>query len=683
MLLTALLACSEPSAVSDTAAGPGEHVHPEGPYPVGVCVTLDGAPAPDTLVLQGGGAARWRTGADGCVTVTFDPAVVGDAMIVAAHPEARVDGVEVDHAEIEANAGAPLRIALTRYVPTDNPLYTFADPGAGDLDATTTAACGHCHRTIHAAWSASPHASAARNPWTQDVYAGSARSLDPEACAVQGGTWASARVPGTGDDAATCVLGDGVHARTDGNGACADCHAPGIDGALGGRDLLEATGVAYEAGVHCDVCHKVDAVDLRAPAGVAGRLHIVRPSESGTPATGPWQPLAFGPLPDVMNPRMGAVLREDVFHGADLCAGCHELRQEVLVRGAAIDRTRWPEGTLPIHTTHDEWLGSGLAPGVPCQSCHMPPDPQVGNAADLYNHFNDVLVGVSAGWERPPGTVRAHSWVGPRQPGSRMLQLAAALDLRAWVDGSALRVESTVTNVGAGHAIPTGEPLRSLLLRVRATCDGRELPATGGDVVSLDAGGLEVRAHGEDLSRWPGARPGEVLRALRVSGAWRDYVGWGPFGDGTFGAAQKGLPATELLGEARVLAVADDGVVTLDAPLPDGDLVVRAAGGVPEDGAAAQAWAGAPGADFARVLVGADGSRGVAHHLAVDVARDNRLLPGGAAVNAYRFDPSGCAGVVTVEGVLAHRAVPWSLARERGWVLADSVMARATTQVAP
>ena len=71
-------------------------------------------------------------------------------------------------------------------------------------------------------------------------------------------------------------------------GQCADCHAPGIDGELGGRDLLEATELSYDYGVHCDVCHRTDAVDPDAASpGVAGKLMLTRPSEvSSSPTLG-------------------------------------------------------------------------------------------------------------------------------------------------------------------------------------------------------------------------------------------------------------------------------------------------------------------------------------------------------------------------------------------------------------
>ena len=76
-----------------------------------------------------------------------------------------------------------------------------------------------------------------------------------------------------------CSAGLDCSAAPTSFGGCSDCHAPGIDGLLGGRDLHEASGLAFEYGVHCDVCHKVESIDLSAESGVAGRLRIVRPSE--------------------------------------------------------------------------------------------------------------------------------------------------------------------------------------------------------------------------------------------------------------------------------------------------------------------------------------------------------------------------------------------------------------------
>ena len=127
----------------------------------------------------------------------------------------------------------------------------------------------------------------------------------------------------------------------------------------------------------------------------------------------------FGPYGDVLNPRMGAVHRP-LFATADLCAGCHELEQEAVVPGTTIDRTRWPSGRIPVQSTYSELRDGPLGLTVPCQSCHMPPDADVGNSADLGN-VTDIGEGIAGGWYREPGSVRRHVWFGPRSAEQRML----------------------------------------------------------------------------------------------------------------------------------------------------------------------------------------------------------------------------------------------------------------------
>lgn len=141
---------------------------------------------------------------------------------------------------------------------------------------------------------------------------------------------------------------------------------------------------------------------------------------------------------------------------------------------------------------------------------------------------------------------------------------------------------------------------------------------------------------------------------IRRTGAWLDYTGFGPFGDGTFDAVQKGMPAEEWLGDFAV-----------GETLPAGNLAYRIAGGD---------YAGAPGFGFARVTVGADGERGVPGFRAVDVASDNRLLPRGAWTSTVRFDGSDCPDA-RVEATLLHRNYATPEAARRGWTITDQVMA--------
>ncbi len=630
------------------------------PYPVEVRVTVDGVAVEGVTVMQGGAHALWTTDADGMATVTMDPSVPGDQYVVASHPECRIGGEEVFDPPDDV-----VEIALTRFSTVDNEAYQYRDPGPESHEGTTTEQCSHCHITIHHEWFESPHRAAASNPAVHDVYQGISVSVARDDC---DGTWGMAVEPGTGADLPACRVAEPV-SSTGTNGACADCHAPGIDGVRGGRDLLDAEGIAFDAGVHCDVCHHVESVSVGAAAGVAGWLNILRPSDaSANPVFGEWAPLTFGPYLDVLNPNMGSVWREG-FHEAEFCGGCHQLEQGELA--GAIDRARWPGGTLPVHTTYGEWVASPMNPSAPCQSCHMPPKPEVGNSSDLYNEV-DIEPGVAGGWERPPGEVRAHTWWGPRQPEGGMLALAGTVSVASAVEGEALRVGVTVTNSGPGHALPTGEPLRNLVLAVSATCDGEPLTFTGGDVVPLFGGAVATQRTPSTFSHWTAAEPGMVIRFL-VQDGWYDYEGYGPFGDGSFDDAAKGLPRWRRLAEAEVLAVASDGAVTLDTDVPDGaEVAVLGVDRWPVDGEVSAALAGAPGFAFARVLVDASGNEMVPHHLAVDVQSDNRLLPSQSWSSEHVFATT-CADP-EVSAVLVHRPYPYTVARTYGWTLQDAVI---------
>ncbi|MEC7948771.1 MAG: hypothetical protein VX265_14485, partial [Myxococcota bacterium] len=668
----------------DSGREPSEEASPTA-RSVEVRVTLDGAPLAGVPVTQPGSDVAAVTDAAGAATLELDLSV-GTPAVAVSHPEARIGGLELYERHFESGVD----IDLARYETGDNPLYIFQDPGTPERNDNTNY-CSHCHVTINADWMDSVHRTAASNPVLHDVYAGTADAYaDPAVCEARGGTWATGIGPGTAAAAERCYLGagtlpdlnpdcgaaspcDGVAEQT---GACADCHAPGIDGELGGRDLLDAVGLSHDYGVHCDVCHKVESIDLESPEpGVAGRLRILRPSEEGTTA-GPWAPLAFGPYGDVLNPRMGSVER-DHFKDATMCSGCHEYDQPVLVPGASIDPARWPEGRLPVHSTYSELVDGPLGAGVPCQSCHMPPDPDAGNSADLGNVF-DLEGGVAAGWMRHPGAVRRHVWFGPRHPEQRMLELAATVQLETRTEADALIVEATVTNSGPGHAIPTGEPLRSMVLVVEARCGSVRLPAVGGDAVPDVGGARDQRDAAEGWTVWPGAQPGQRLRVVSRPGGFVDYEGFGPFGDGTFSVEEKGLPVETVVGEVGIVAVAGDGTLTLDGPLPSGDRAYRVDPGdsLPAEGEAARGLAGLPGAAFARVMVDAAGNRMVPHHAAVDVVSDNRILPTRRATSTHRF-ALGCADPVA-SAVLLHRPYPLPLARERGWTMAEAVMAVGT-----
>jgi hypothetical protein len=648
-----------------------------------VLVRLDGVPLEGAIVIQGGTGVVVHTDADGRAIALIDTTIQGALLLMASDPLARTKANE-----ILVDDESELVFELESIEPGDNEDYLFNPAGVPEIMGTT-AECGHCHQTFKDQWHASPHRRSASNPVVQDIYAGVATALaDQGACEVAGGQWWVGVVPGSDQVAPRCYIGAGalpdLNYLTPGCGdvgacddvatnfgACADCHAPAIDGVVGGRDLHDAVGASFEGGVHCDLCHKVESIDLDAPAGVAGRLRLHRPVEvSPSPSVGPWKPLSFGPYADVPNPRMGASPRTH-FLTAEFCSGCHQHDQEALVPGTSLDPQRWPDGVFPAHSTYEEWRAGPFFEIAPCSSCHMPADPTLGNGADL-TADKLAMQGVALGWLRPPGATRQHSWVGPRTPESGMLQLAAAIFIDKSVVDATLTTQITVRNAGAGHAIPTGEPLRSLVLFVQARCGDEVLTAIDGDVIPEFGGWLDRKPSPEDWSIWPGAEIGDVVRVVTDDG-WIDYEGFGVFGDGSFDAMQKGLPRLRVVGQSRVTAVNGD-QVSFDVALPVGDLAYRGRDSYFEAGelAGIGAVAGAPGFGFARVLADEGGAQMVPHHRAVDVVSDNRIMPQQEWTSTHVFAAS-CAEPV-VDAVLIHRPYPVALARERGWENLQQIM---------
>lgn len=645
-----------------------------------VRVRLNEVPVEGAIVTQPGVGTQVTTDAAGEAIVPVDFDTSFEVWLTAGHPEARTSG-----ARLRQPSDALLVIDLRRYHATDNVDYIFDDPGS-PTRSSSVQTCSHCHAKMNADWYASSHAGSASSSVLADLYLGTASYHSASECEDQGGRWVAGRAMGTTDDVEQCFLGPGVAhdldpdcdeppcgSRIANSGACADCHAPGINGGLGGRDLLSAREVAFEAGVHCDVCHKVATVDLDKPGGVGGALGIHRPRETGPiERYGEYMPLHFGPRADVVSDRMGAVVREHFVQG-EFCGGCHEQVVAPRLPGAEPDPARWPDGMLPLMTTYSEWSSGPAADEHSCQSCHMPADEELLNAAGLES---PELGARDTGWPRPTGSMRRHTFSGPRSPTADLLPSVLQVEVAARIEEGRIIAESTVTHSGTGHAFPSGEALRSAVLRVAARCGDSSLPAVGGLAIPDFGGALGVRTADQGFDVWPGAQVGQIVRIVRDRGEYLDPDGWGPFGDGSFSPPQKGLRAYEVVGSARIVAV-DGESVSLDLPLPEGDLAYLVdEESWPESGDPAKASAGGAGYAFARVAVGADGARQVPGHRAVDIASDNRLLPGASFTSVHEFDLGGC-GDPELAAQVTWRPYPVSLARLKGWENPEREVARA------
>src|SRR5690606_20702531 len=122
-----------------------------------------------------------------------------------------------------------------------------------------------------------------------------------------------------------------------------------------------------------------------------------------------------------------------------------------------------------------------------------------------------------------------------------------------------------LSNIGSGHAVPTGKHMRSVLLLVTAEGSGcGQLAPTGGMTV-LDVGGAHARAvEGTDATTvdttlsWSAgaarAQAGMVVRAVRPAATFDDYDGIGLFSGSALTPQEKGLGIMRPVAEAVVVS---------------------------------------------------------------------------------------------------------------------------------
>ncbi|TLM73413.1 MAG: hypothetical protein FDZ70_07680, partial [Actinobacteria bacterium] len=207
---------------------------------------------------------------------------------------------------------------------------------------------------------------------------------------------------------------------------CEDCHGP-ISGMAGmnGKGAKPRDAVANEA-VTCDFCHQV--------TGVTQPL-----------ANNSWTLTADGTkraqLKDAKSP-VHQTAYSAHHEKADFCGVCHNVNH--------------PGNGLPLEATYTEWKNSPYAKeGITCQDCHMTPGPGVtkpnpGRAAPMAPErehiYQMTFVGANAG-------------LGDKATAEETLKAAAKVELdtaKIVEPGAKGKVAVKVTNVGAGHYLPTG-----------------------------------------------------------------------------------------------------------------------------------------------------------------------------------------------------------------------------------
>jgi hypothetical protein len=222
---------------------------------------------------------------------------------------------------------------------------------------------------------------------------------------------------------------------------CVSCHAPLATVTRSVPEKLfdgQPRPALLEEGVTCEFCHTIPGSALELKRSSLGSFVFPRTGQANT---------LYGRHADAKTDAHPTDPSKFLL-SSELCGTCH--------------RFGHPVSGMPIQNTYEEWKNSSYAAeGKRCQDCHMPS--YAGKTA------ND-------GKERPE--LHAHVFKGGH---TEMILKAATVQLKSnWKGGSKemLDVVAPVSNVGAGHMIPTGVPgIREMWLEV-SVLNGSQVATT-------------------------------------------------------------------------------------------------------------------------------------------------------------------------------------------------------------
>ncbi|WP_299976738.1 multiheme c-type cytochrome [Desulfobacula sp.] len=339
----------------------------------------------------------------------------------------------------------------------DNPNYRFISP----------AVCARCHNTLAKYWDKSKMAHTTSNVKVLNMY---------------NGTDATGRE----------LSGPGYKIDNPGkDGNCVSCHAPSAAVSNGGAKDIEKALWSPRAewdGISCDYCHKIRKITKTNNTPSLFKSHLKRQ----TPLKGN-SILVFGPYDDVVNTVMSASY-SPAFDKGNFCAACHSQikksdNKDTWNRKQVYTDAEWKsfdigdDSVIPVQTTYQEWKtwqnslpADDSNKGKRCQDCHM------SWRKEMLPYDNYIIDGQARnmwGTKRDPQNIRPHHFDGGTQI---QLKTALSMEIEGEINGNILDVNVFITNTNGGHWIPTGDPMRNVMMVLSATdSDGKVLKKIKGE----------------------------------------------------------------------------------------------------------------------------------------------------------------------------------------------------------
>jgi hypothetical protein len=269
---------------------------------------------------------------------------------------------------------------------------------------------------------------------------------------------------------------------------CADCHAPiAALQAPGKTDYGRAVNENFNLskGIECDFCHKIKDVEVSNSPGVQSiKMSRLKAGNSF---------FEYGPYDDVVAMPMVASYNP-IYTKSEFCSACHQdaIKQkpgfswdyEAVYPGTAGFPLYEKGQVIPNQWTYQEWLEwqeslpeADEDKGRQCQDCHM------NWTKEMLPYYRYIVSGSvkNSAAERSPASIFPHKFEGASP---NRLKGSARLFVNSNMADDILEVTVGVTNVNAGHRLPTGEHTRNMILLVTAEDEaGNPLEFVDGSIV--------------------------------------------------------------------------------------------------------------------------------------------------------------------------------------------------------